>query len=458
MHASIRDGRHFSSTTPLVALGAKLQALDLFGPIREQVHIAQKTVKYTPTQKLYDAFIALLAGAHGVVEINTRLRSDPVLQAAVGRAACAEQSVVQDTLDACTPTNVAELQQALDTIYRRFGHGYHHDYAAAGQVLDLDLTGLPCGGKAALATKGYFARARSRRGRQLGRVLATRYGEVVVDRLYSGTTLLAAALPELVTAAEQTLALDAPKRARTILRIDGGGGSVDDLNGALDRGYAVHAKAFGSGGRRVIASVQTWHADPQVAGREAGWVTQETAAYHRPVRRLAVRTPTQQGRWAVGILVSSLAPEEVLALTGQPRERHADPLAVLWAYVAFYDQRGGGVETAFREDKQGLGLTKRAKRRLPAQQMLVGLNLLAHNVLVWARGWLAPHAPRLARVGLLRLVRDVLHISGCVDFDAATGRPVQVILNSAAPWARSIAHALDCLLAPEQVAVTIGGT
>ncbi len=116
------------------------------------------------------------------------------------------------------------------------------------------------------------------------------------------------------------------------------------------------------------------------------------------------------------------------------------------------------METAFREDKQGLGLTKRAKRRLPAQQMLVGLNLLAHNVLVWARGWLAPHAPRLARVGLLRLVRDVLHISGCVDFDAATGRPVQVILNSAAPGARSIAPALDCLLAPEQVVVTIGGT
>lgn len=145
MHASIRDGRHVSATAPLVALGAKLHALDLFGPIREQVQIAQKTVKYTPSEKLYDAFIALLAGAHGVVEITTRLRSDPALQAAVGRTACAEQSVVQDTLDAGTPAKVTQMYQALDTICRRFGQGYHHDYAAAWQVLDIDLSGLPCG-------------------------------------------------------------------------------------------------------------------------------------------------------------------------------------------------------------------------------------------------------------------------------------------------------------------------
>ena len=74
----------------LAALGLQLQQLDLFGPIREQVHIPQKTVRYTPSEKLYDAFIALLAGAQGLVEINTRLRSDPALQRAFGRAACAE--------------------------------------------------------------------------------------------------------------------------------------------------------------------------------------------------------------------------------------------------------------------------------------------------------------------------------------------------------------------------------
>jgi hypothetical protein len=459
MNESTMSGQHFSAAVVLAALGAKLRALDLFGPIREQVHIAQKTVKYTPTEKLYDAFLALLAGAHGLVEINTRLRSDPALQAAVGRGACAEQSVVQDTLDACTEATVAQMRGALDTIYRRFGQGYRHDYAAAWQLLDVDMSGLPCGKKAALASKGYFAEAPSRRGRQLGRVLATRYGEVVVDRLFAGTTQLVAALPALVEAAEQTLELEAAKRARTILRVDGGGGSVDDVNWALARGYHVHGKAYaGRHSRALAASVTTWIADPQVAGRQVGWVTQETTAYRRPVQRIAVRTPKKNGQWAVGVLLSTLPPQEVLALTGQPAARLDDPTAVLLAYVAFYDQRGGGIETAFKEDKQGLGLTKRAKKRFAAQEMAVCLGTLAHNVLVWARRWLCPHVPRLARVGLLRLVRDVLHISGFVVLHEDTGLLAQVVLNRSAPLADGLVQGLHRLLAPEHIGVSLGET
>ena len=44
-------------------------------PIRQGVHIAQKTVKHSPTDKLYDGFSSLLAGAHGLLEINSRLRA-----------------------------------------------------------------------------------------------------------------------------------------------------------------------------------------------------------------------------------------------------------------------------------------------------------------------------------------------------------------------------------------------
>src|SRR6266516_6258123 len=95
--------KHFSPAASLAALGVKLSQLDLFGPIRTEVQIRQKTVKHTPVDKLSDAFISLLAGAHGLVEMNTRLRADPVLQRAFGRAACAEQSVVQETVDASTP-------------------------------------------------------------------------------------------------------------------------------------------------------------------------------------------------------------------------------------------------------------------------------------------------------------------------------------------------------------------
>jgi hypothetical protein len=60
------------------------------------------------------------------------------------------------------------------------------------------------------------------------------------------------------------------------------------------------------------------------------------------------------------------------------------------AYVSLYDQRGGGVETAFKEDKQGLGITKRSKKRFAAQQVVALLGALAHNVLTWAKRWMLP--------------------------------------------------------------------
>lgn len=60
---SIHPVRHFSACASLAAIGVQVRHLDLFGPIREGVQIAQKTVKHTPSDKLSDAFISLLAGA-----------------------------------------------------------------------------------------------------------------------------------------------------------------------------------------------------------------------------------------------------------------------------------------------------------------------------------------------------------------------------------------------------------
>ena len=143
--------KQFTSCASLAAIGIKLRELKLFQPIEKTVQIAQKTVKDSPSDKLYDAFISLLAGAHGLVEINTRLRADAALQQAFGRSRCAEQSVVQDTLNASTAENVEQMQQAMDTIYRHHSQGYQHDYQSRLQVLDVDRSGLPCGPKAAFA-------------------------------------------------------------------------------------------------------------------------------------------------------------------------------------------------------------------------------------------------------------------------------------------------------------------
>jgi hypothetical protein len=450
--------QHFSARASLAAIGRYLQHLELFAPIRERVKIAQKTVKHTPIDKLYDSFIAVLAGAHGIVEVNTRLRSDPALQAAFGREACAEQSVIQETLNACKPSNVLELQEALNEIYRRHSQAYRHDYEAQWQLLDADMTGMPCGPKATFASKGYFAKQRNRRGRQLGRVLATRYDEVVTDQLFDGRTQLPTALQPLLLAAEKTLELDEAKRARTILRVDAGGGSLADVNWALSRGYQLHCKDYSSKRAHNLAgSVTEWVDDPRVPGRQVGWVSMSASEYVRPVRRIAVRCRKNNGQWGIGVLISTLSAQAILHLTAQPVALLPQADAELLAYVYFYDQRGGGVETSIKGDKQGLGITKRNKKRFEAQQMVMLLATLAHNVVIWARRWLVLQQPRLSRYGIERMVRDIFHISGFVVHDGL-GHISQIVLNQAAPLAQGVADGLRALLQPAHVAVNLGKT
>src|SRR5215203_3177755 len=149
--------RLYTPRATLCALGVKVRSLKLFETISEHVRIRQKTIKHTPVEKLQDAFIAILSGAHGLYEVNTRVRSDAALQRAFGRSACAEQSVVQETLDRCSAENVRQMEEAVDVIFRAHSRAYRHDYQAGLLLLDVDLTGMPCGKSAEAATKGYFS-------------------------------------------------------------------------------------------------------------------------------------------------------------------------------------------------------------------------------------------------------------------------------------------------------------
>lgn len=456
MRQSTTQTTTFSPCASLAALGYYLQYRKLFEPIRQRVQIMQKTVKHSPLDKLYDAWIAILAGAHGLVEINTRLRSDLALQQAFGRNTCADQSTVQATLNACTTANVQQLTDAVTSIYRQHSRGYRHDYTRHWQLLDVDLTGMPCGRKAALSTKGYFATARRRRGRQLGRVLATRYGEVVTDQIFAGTTSLATVFRTLVEAAEQILELSEAQRQRTILRVDSGGGSIDDINWALERGYQIHTKDYSRRrARRLGQSVTDWIDDPFIPGRQVGWVSIPATEYVRPVHRIAMRWRTKAGVWEYAVVISTLLPQTVLVESGRSVSDVLDHDTATLAYVRFYDNRGGGVETAIKDDKQGLGLTKRNKKRFEAQQMVVLLGMLAHNVIVWARRWLATHDPKMQLYGHKRMVRDVFHISGRFIHNAR-GRIVTIVLNQAAPRARAVARSLEVLLRPLHIDVNWG--
>jgi Transposase DDE domain group 1 len=449
--------KHFSPRTSLAALGLRLRRLGLLDAIAAHVHVPQKTVKHTPAEKLYDAFVAILAGAHGLSEINTRLRADPTLQRSFGRPTCAEYSLVQDTLDACTEENVAQLRRVVTSLFREHSCAARHDYSASLQVLDLDMTGLPCGSKADLSVKGYFSKEGIRCGRQLGRVVSGATEEIVADLLFAGNVQLNTALRSLVASAEEVLLLDRWRRSRTVLRMDSGGGSLPDVNWCLARGYQLHCKDISSTRAAVwAATVAEWFDDPAHPERQVGWVVPEdTPDYARPVRRLAIRWRKRNRQIGHDLLISTLTPAEVLTLLGRPEREASEPELVALAYAQLYDQRAGAIEVEIREDKQGVGINRRRKKRAAAQAMLTLLGTLAHNVLVWARAWLAEVEPRLKQYGIVRLLRDVLCVSGFVETDRS-GLAVGVVLNRGSTLARLLAGSLRELLGEQAVTVSLG--
>jgi hypothetical protein len=450
--------RLYTPRATLCALGLKVRSLKLFDTIAERVRIRQKTIRHTPIEKLTDAFIAILSGAHGLCEVNTRVRADAALQRSFGREGCAEQSVVQETLDRCSAENVRQMEEAVDAIFRAHSRAYRHDYKRCLHLLDVDLTGLPCGKSAEEARKGYLSGYGVRRGRQMGRVMASAYDEVVADRLYPGNLQLRDTLPHLVEALEKTLELDEAKRRRTVLRIDAGGGSMNGINWLLRRGYHVHCKDFSSKRAAHYAlSVREWVADPRHKGREMGWAIVKEGDYARPVRRLALRWRKRNGQRRHALLISTLEPGDVLKLLGMEAGLVKDAWAVMLAYARLYDERGGAVEVDIKESKQGLGVTKRRKKSFAGQQMVALLGTLAHNVVVWAKRWLSEDAPKLKRYGVQRMVRDVLAVSGFLELGKGE-RVKRVMLNSGSALGRACAKALRLLLEAEHVRVTLGET
>lgn len=424
------DCIRYSPRASLSLMGLRMEQMGIWKVIAEHVNIKQKTIQHTPLDKIKDTFINIMAGGHGLVEVNTRVRPDTALSAAFGRQGCADQSTISETLNHCTGENVAEMRAALRQLYQRYGSGYHHQSGQEWRLLDVDMTGLPAGKQGEGSYKGYFAGRKNRRGRQLGRVVATGHDEIVVDRLYDGKTQLERSLQPLVEEAEATLNLNAALRQRTIIRVDGGGGSDKDVNWLLNRHYRlmVKVKHWQRAGK-LCRSVSAWQPDPKVPDREVGWV-QQPQAYDQPTRQLAIRVRQKNGQYTYMVLVFNLSDEMLFWLADRPQPSKVTATACLFAALYAYDRRSGAAETVIKGSKQGLGLNKRNKKRFAAQEMLVLLAQLAYNLIAWTRNRLALHDQALAHWGMLRMVRDAFHIPGCIQLDGC-GRIRRVTLSQA---------------------------
>jgi hypothetical protein len=394
---------HDSAHASLCLLGRYLRQIGFFQPLEERVQIPQKVIKYTAVQKLEMFFISLLAGAKAVSHANLTLRVDPALWRAFGLPGCADQAGIAHTLDAATEADVSALREALADTFRHYSQARQHDFTREPLVLDLDLSPLPASRHAEGSTRGYMGRCRSKTGRKLVRVRAAATQETVWETGGAGNTVeTLAVVQEAVLETERLLGLGSEeeaaqvKRARTEIRLDGGWGTTEIITWLLERGYQVTGKFKSSSRvRKLVRGITQWQPTSS-PGREVAPVP-TPVPFFRPLAQYAVRTPSKErkdGFYYAVVFSTHLK----LPMTD---------------VVSRYDGRAG-VEADLKSDKRGVALGVIRKRRLPAQKLVVLLTQLAHNVLIWARAWLAAQAPRLRECGIVRLVQEVWAVPGRV--------------------------------------------
>jgi len=363
----------------LAGFAPLIESKGIFDKIHQQVEIPQKQLVYRPTDKLIFVVLGLFVGCEHIDEINHRLRPDKVLLSGFGYDSCADQSVIQDTLDGCVDANVIQLKGVLRSLYVEHNQSQVLVREAIEQVktvsIDMDLTGRPVSANAEGAKKGYFSKKRGIYGRQLARVLMPDTQEIIAEELYEGNRLSCQVFVEMLGEMEQALSLDTKeKRQRICLRLDGGFGTDKNINHALWKGYQLLAKMFSGNRARVLAqSVEHWvdtSADGQ-ATRQAGWVT-KPHRYGRKTRQLAVRKPNPKKKSGFNYVI--------LVITDMTSE--------MLTLLSSYDARSGVPESTFCQDNQGLAQRKLRKHRFVAQQMLMLLSQFAHNLCQWLKQWM----------------------------------------------------------------------
>lgn len=148
---------------PLAALGYALQRAHVLDPLRP-VTLPIKTIDHSPTDKIIEAVVLILAGGRATSQIDLLLRPNRGLAQAWGQAQFAQQSTFADALDAFATDNLSQLRCAFETITQQQGHAPAHDFRTGRLWLDDDLTGLPASRRAEGSTYGYLAGEKTKSG------------------------------------------------------------------------------------------------------------------------------------------------------------------------------------------------------------------------------------------------------------------------------------------------------
>ncbi|MGB8645286.1 MAG: transposase [Anaerolineae bacterium] len=376
---------------PLAVLGYCLTRTEFLKPLCG-VQLGIKTRQHAPHEKLQDVLVSILANCSSIKQIDLRIRPDLVLAEAWGRTQFAEQSTTADTLNAFTDTSVAQLRTALDIIYQREGQACQHNFETDLLAIDIDLTGLRASARAEGSCKGYFSGKRNAHGRQVIRVSAPYYHETLYSKLAVGSQHGSTVLKATLRAVQSLLHWTPEQGRRVLIRTDAGLGSDTNINWALTHNYQVLMKGYN--GKRAIAFAKQINAADWYALHDQRWVAcvPQAPRYARRTQTLVLHWVTESGETKYATLVHSLLDHD-------------------WHTIPdLYDGRGA-VESEIKMDKSGLLLPKRRKQQFAAQETLLLVTDLAHNLLAWLHPWMFAET-RFAKMGPVTLVNDVLCLPG----------------------------------------------
>lgn len=414
----------YSGYVPLGVLGYCLTRTDFLRPVWEAIQWPMKQLIYTPSEKLQDVLVSILAGLHAIVRVNTHLRPDRTLATAWKRAQFAEQSTLAYTLDSLGSEQIAQLRYGSQALFRQHAQTCRHDFDNSWLMLDIDPTGLLAARRAEGSRRGYIAAGVNRYGRQLARLSVPTYHESLYSWLYPGNQQAAPTLKPCLQTVQAFLNLSKEQRQRTIVRSDASLGTDGNINWLLWSGYQVLMKGF-SGSRAVSLARKVpedaWLEDEQ----RQRWITPAIDP-PRFARRVQVFSIRWQGKHGLrfGTLLSTLF--------------GLDPLATF----RLHDGRGA-MEVEIKADKQGLRLPNRRKHRFYAQEGLALLTDLAHNLLSWTHHWVLEDGP-LADFGTQRMVEELMCIPGRIE--VKDGKLQKVALLETHPFADAMRIALQKLL------------
>lgn len=128
----------------------------------------------------------------------------------------------------------------------------------------------------------------------------------------------------------------------------------------------------------------------------------------------------QKGGYRYSLLISSLLDHSLVTI------------------AHLYDERAA-IEAESKADKGGLQSHHRRKKQLAAQEALVLLTDLAHNLLAWTPQWMFQDSP-FAEGGIYRIIKERLPIPGKVMMKE--GESVTLRLKESHPLAKPM---LACL-------------